>query len=399
MSRIGPGFYDVKFNGNSIQFVKWHGVWVIPAKLLGKALGYAKDGEKLSDLISGPWGGKFSRTTVRSTERDLDNLPGFKDHPSDVVMLMQDALREFKEHTDQFGLQAPQLLVLSINGVIKVLTKSRANMADSFRSFLASKGKELLGNNKLPPKKVGSEKGNMSNTKKDAKPGVVLKSAVDDLCNTLRQMYAMKLLTKAELKQYLLKVAEIQFVRLSKETGVTHIIAPDGIVPSTQVAAMAKGSLAVREGNFRVVTRENPYHPAYPGFLPASEIGKPFGLGSDRVKKYCTKFCANESIELPNNDAKEFVELNNGNFPAPDEHGFLIFKPRHKHGVALLMKMEGNTLNWRNYWSPEAVSAIRALISKDHALLENGNGTSVSTQVSAASIVMAAKAQEPSVTA
>lgn len=364
---------NFNFKGFSFSFINWAGEWVIPGKILGKALGYSDDGDKLNNLIGGSWKKSFNTTTSSETVL-TQSLPDI-----DAVMVTGEALANFKAISEMQSYNAPQLLVLTLSGLIKVLTKSRSKASTDFRNYLATAAKDWIGPASLPTKRVGS--GNPRKDKALAIPAAQKSAVLDDLLKVLGEMRKLSLLTKAEQKELYGKVAEIQFTRFSKEAGVTHFLNPDGTVSLTKTSAMSKNALAVPEGNFNVVTRDNKYHPAYPGWLPAQEIGRPFGLKADLVKKYCKNYCLSKASDLPNNDAKKFVEMNGGKFPDLDEHGFIIYKPAHGFGIALLSKMEGNSLNWRNYWSPEAVIAIRESIAKDRGFAQTAPDTATPVQL------------------
>lgn len=342
------------FNGNTITFLRWGKLWVIPAKLLGQALGYSSNGDKLANLVSTTWKKEFRFDSISS-------VLGVR-YDAEAILLRKDALTIFKTMSTEEASKAPHMLILTMAGVIRVLGKSRAKMAVSFKNFLVKNGGELLkGHEGLQPSEGGSSKPEQLSFVDPAMRGV---SSLEDLLLVFHAMDKNGLLSKKEKKEYLQKVLDIQFVRVSKDSGVTHFLTPDGKVPPTDTKALTKNAMAVPEGVFKVVTTENPQHPDYPDWLPASSIGAAFGLKGDLVKKYIKQFCESHHIDLPNNDAKKFVTSNSNIFPAPDNKGFIIFKPPHHMGLALYMQMEGNQMNWRNYWSPVAVEQIRALIAQ-----------------------------------
>lgn len=370
---------SLDFKKNVIDFINFSGLWVVPGKLLGKVLGYANDGEKLTDLIIGSWRQSFEILQSNGTT----NLVPTGGIIPDGVMLKGDSLHDFKAVTGQKYLQAPALLVLTTEGVIKVLTRSRAGVVRILRSFLASKGKELFSESqldelkpsaRLPAKKVNSKK--ITRPTRIISPMTEEKSGtMSDLIHVLDKMKGNGLLTKAEQKGLYSKLVDIQFTKLSKEAGVTHFLNPDGTVSLTKTSAMSKDTLAVPEGNFNIITNETPNHPAYLDWLSAADIGRPFGLKADLVKKYVKAYCLARGEDLPNNDAKKFVSANGDRYPALDDHGYVIFKPKHGFGIALIAKMEGNSLNWRNYWAPEVVKVVRKTIAKERGFYSSEAST------------------------
>lgn len=341
----------LKFNNITLTFLQIEGVWSIPAKLLGMALGYANDGQKLSDLITNSWSNRWK--------------------PSDFKVLRGEELEKVRKATPQYGVPstASQYLVLSMSGVMLVLLKSRTKSADAFRRFLSENGGDLIKNITVP------SRARRTITKKPAQMNLALEEKSSniqtDLFKTLHEMKKLGLLSKAELKAMFSKVAEIQLARFTKENKVTHFLNPDGTVSATALPALTSTALAVPEGNFNLATKEHKYHPAFKDWLTAEDIGKPFGLKADLVKKYIKTYCANSNYDLPNNEAKKFVEQNNGTFPALDEHGYIVYTALKEKigGIAIFSKMTGNSLFWRNYWSPNAVEAIKALIIRERKIV------------------------------
>lgn len=349
----------LKFNGNTILFLRLGRLWVLPAKLLGQALGYSENGDKLANLISSTWKKEFKYVAV-STFNDLGAPEHLRDIKLEAILLKKNALQDFKDLSAQQSGTASQLLVLTIPGVLRVLSRSRAKMAQSFKNYLVANGQDLLKGisveQKAPTKEVGG---------REELPVIqTSRTALDDLLTVFHTMTDKGLISKRDQKAVMKNILDTQAARVSKEAGLTHFLT-DGKTPPTDTKALAKNAMAVPEGNFKVVSTESPYHPDFKDWLPASDIGAPWLIKGDMVKKYCKAFCLARGHDLPNNDAKKFVESNGGNFPKPDNRGFIIFKPNHVNGIALYMQMEGNQMNWRNYWSPAAVQDIRDLISID----------------------------------
>lgn len=338
------------FNGNNITFLRWGKHWVLPAKLLGQALGYSGNGDKLATLISGGWKPEFQYMAISGVLA----IPK-ETHKVDAMLLASSALSTFKTAAGQTT-TAPRMLVLTMSGVIRVLGKSRAKMASAFRDFLATNGGELLDGFELPPSQGGS-RAELAIPSKDVTP-------IEGLIKVAEMMSKNKLISKRDKKTYLKKVAEVALVDYQKRAGLTNFV-KDPKTPPTETKALAKNAMSVPEGNFNVVSTENPYHPDFLNWKPASDIGSEWLLKGDQVKKYAKKFCDDRKIPLPNNEAKAFVDANGGNFPKPDDKGFIIYKPSHGFGIALYMQMGGNQMNWRNYWSPTAVQDIRDLIVID----------------------------------
>lgn len=338
---------NLKFNNVSITFAQLSGntEWCIPAKLLGLALGYPKEGQKLADAISGGWAKKW--------------LEGV-----DYWILQGKELANVRKETPQFGVSssANSVLLLTVQGVVKVLQRSRAGLAGEFRDFLAKNHagifKEHLGALKAPPEQMGlglEEKGSQSN--------------MADIFKILEVGSKKGLMTQKEQKLVLSKILDIKMTALSREHKVSHVLNPDGTVNPTSLPAMTQNALATNEGQYRLLG-PGQHHPAYMDWLSAEDIGKPYGLKADLVKKYIKARCLSIGSDLPNNLGREYVRKHNGSFPIPDTHGYIVFDEVFKKvgGVAIYSKMGDNQLVWRNFWSPEAVREIERLVEQDRGI-------------------------------
>lgn len=381
------------FKKQTIQFGQFGNEVVIPAKFLGKAIGYAKDGESLINLLSSTWRKRFEVLEVETSA----GVEGLDLGTIDGLMITDEALGTFKK---DFGIQkdtSPKMLLLTPSGVIKVLTRSRSTTAIEFRNFLARSGKELLGNRKLTAKKLGKafKKGSKTPVQKSlplTKPGAVRSMITAPKQKSVSSVQDILVLAK-ELKKYggtdqecaeLIKTtASVAIAKYKKDNKITQMITPDGTVPPNGLVSLSKNALATPQGNYRVVNQIEQYHPDFSDWHPASEIGREYGLKGDLVKKYMARICEEAGVDLPNNDAKEYVRQNNGAFPPPDEKGFIIYKPAHGLGIALVMRMDGNQMNWRNYWSPDVVNRVKQMIESDQKFIKNG-GSSASKPVKVA---------------
>lgn len=344
----------LKFNGNEIVFIRDGGnQWMIPAKLIGKAMGYTNGGQKLADVITSSW------------------KKGWEQY-EDFQIFTGTELQELKELTPQYGvsLNAKSVLFLTISGVIKVLMRSEAALAKDFRTFLAKNGGDLFDGVKQTGKAFF--KGRASHQKVSSQ--LLLQFQTEDLEEFRASLEFFKkqgIYNAKELKVFANKLLEVQLTKISKSQGVNQFLS-DGTVPNAPIVGLNRATISIPEGNFKVITKERPFHPAYEGWLPASEIGRPYGLKADFVKKYLKKFVTDRGADLPNNDAKKLVEANGGRFPTIDKDGYIIHLSQKVDGIALFTKMDGNSLNWKNFWAPSVVKEIRALISKEKTEIQNG---------------------------
>lgn len=334
---------SLKFNGVSITFLLINSVWMIPAKLLGLALGYAKEGQKLADALTGGWAKKW-------TAEDFKVFTGQE-------------LKKLREGTPELGVPSAtsQLLMLTPAGVVKVLQRSRAGLATKFRDFLAENATSLFKDHLTalkPPKQM-----ELDIPDKDSG------SELSDLMRIMEVGAKKGLMTKKEQRLILNKMLDIKMVAFTRANKVTHVLNPDGTVDPTSLPAMTQSALAVREGQYQLLS-SGQYHPAYMDWQTAEDIGKPFGLKADLVKKYIKARCLGKGSDLPNNLGRDYVRKHNGGFPAPDAHGYIVFDETAKSlgGIAIYSKLSDNQLVWRNFWSPEAVREINGLVSIDRKL-------------------------------
>lgn len=333
----------LKFNNTNITFVLIQGQWLVPARIIGLALGYSNAGQKLSDHLSS-WAKNWS-------EKDIKILSGKE-------------LKAFREGTPESGvpLTTGSLMMLSPSGVTKVLQRSRAGLAQSFRDFLAGRAsflfKEHLGALKAPPEQMG-----LDLEEKESQ------SSMADIFKILEVGSEKGLMTQKEQKLVLSKLLDIKMTALSRENKISHVLNPDGTVNPTSLPAMTQNSLATNEGQYRLLG-PGQSHPAYLDWKSAEEIGKPYGLKADLVKKYIKARCLGIGSDLPNNLGREYVRKHNGSFPIPDTHGYIVFDEVFKKvgGVAIYSKMGDNQLVWRNFWSPEAVREIERLVEQDRGI-------------------------------
>jgi hypothetical protein len=326
----------MKFNGTTITFVEVNGVWCVPAKLIGLALGYAGEGQKLADAITGGWNKKWTA--------------------QDYFVLTGEKLKVFgqENETPEFRVSSRNsLLLLTPSGVVKTLQRSRAGLALEFRDFLAKNYlgvfKELTSSLKTNPKQMD----------------LALKAKEDAPTNNLGEIMKIVemaskrgLMTKKEQKLLYAKVLEIKMQAFTQENKVTHFLPTDGTIPPSSLLAMTDDAIATSEGKFRIL-KSNERHPAYMLWKSAEDIGRPYGLKADLVKASIKTRCNSAGFDLPNNIARSIVR-GQDNFMQPDSYGFLTFTGLVEKlgGIAIYSATEDGQMVWRNFWSPEAVTAI-----------------------------------------
>ncbi len=161
------------------------------------------------------------------------------------------------------------------------------------------------------------------------------------------------------------RVVDMLGTELAMERGVQNYLQDKSRAISKPIG-IGQNIVSTPQGNVSIFTGNS--HPQYPGYLTASGIGAPYGLKGDLVKKYLKAFVRQNGTDLPNNMAKKWVTNNDGQFPIVDEHGFIVYRHPKLTAMTVWAGMEGNTFNWRNFWSPEIVAEINKMIEKDKGI-------------------------------
>ncbi len=332
-----------KFNNNTITFLLINSKWLVPAKLIGRALGYSNDGQKLGDHLSN-WSKNW-------TAEDFKNISGAE-------------LKTLRNQNPELGvsLSANSVMFLTPSGVAKVLQRSRAGLALEFRNFLSKEASFLFKNYlEAAPKQMPL------GLPEKPQEGV---SHLSEVLQILEVGAKQGLMTKGERKLALSRILDVKMQALTKENKVTHFFSPDGTVDPTKLPALSQNALAVPEGSVTLIERGQ-RHPDFKDWESATDIGNRYGLKHELVKKYIKAFVIGKGTDLPNNLADVFVEQNGGKFPPTDKHGFIVFSAETAEtsgGIAIYSKIDGNKLVWRNYWSPSSVKAICRLLEQDRGI-------------------------------
>lgn len=346
---------NLKFNNTVIAFLSYPSMgWCIPAKLIGLALGYANEGQKLNDLITHSWNKKNWG-------------------PEDSKVFTGKELEELKKETPQYGvsLEASSVLFLSMSGVIKVLMRSRSQTANEFRNFLAKNGGELMTGHKLETVKRVPVAGIKPPTaemvdKKFSAPLAILKQASESKAfdkQTLAQLY-MELFRSSIPKATQLALP-FRDVTPSKNDSTQMVP-----VSNIQASSLMPNFDSIR--SFFLTGHQK--HPKYNDWLTAEEIGAAVGKSADQVKTHSTKYVKNQGKDLSNNIAMEKVTKAGGYFRGVstlvDADKLPCFVDEELGCLAVWYLMEDGKLVWRNYWSPKAVDDIRKLMG--YPALSNG---------------------------
>lgn len=339
----------LKFQGTSVTFLKNNGIWIIPAKLLGLVLGYASKGQKLADLITTSWKKEWALGL-------------------DYEVFTGEALAQLKKGTPEAGVpsETSSVLFLSMSGVLKVLLRSEAKTAKTFRDFLTSKGGELLTGLALPKKSV------KTGTKKKAKqlplPLNGGYAGIEEFRQSIEFARKLGVYSKIELKEFVTSLLQLQMhafqpaVKTTKQFGQITNRSGDSteLVPVTNLQASSMTpNFATIKGFFLTGHQK---HPKLKDWISAEEIGAKVGLTADQVRKYGTEYAANRGIKLANITAMEAVKTAGGYFRGMqhlvDETGLPCHIDYSLGCAGVWYLMEDGKIVWRNYWSPAAVVEI-----------------------------------------
>lgn len=341
---------SIKFNKTSIVFAQLvSGKWVVPAKLLGQALGYSKEGGKFVDALVG-WGLKLN---------------------DDVVMMEGAELAELKQVAPELGvsLNAPSVTFLSIYGVTRALLRSRSAMAEEFRTFLVKNADDILSDdarNKLPVRAKKAKKEIETVTPKNVPDELQKPLAV------LREMANTGFFSKEDLAGYYKRVfdstlpaAQALPTVIPTAVAVTKKDATQLVpVSNIQASSLTPNFTSIR--SFFLTGHQK--HPDFITWLSAEEIGIACGKTADQVKTFSSNYARSMGRDLANNQAKAAILQGGGYFEGVsalvDKFRLPTLVDNEVGCMATWYLTEDGMLLWRNYWSPTAVAAILKLIAE-----------------------------------
>lgn len=339
---------SIKFNKTSIIFAQLaNGLWVVPAKLLGLALGYSKEGGKFIDAFPG-WGLKTN---------------------DDYLTMAGTQLAEMKQVAPELGvsLNAPSVTFLTINGVTRALLRSRSSMAEDFRSFLVKQADDILNDDSRIKLPVRAKK-----AKKEIEPATP-KNVPDELqkpLTVLREMAATGFFSKEDLAGYYKRVFDSTLPAVQTLPALPATAPVVTKKDSTQLVPVSNIQASSLTPNFTSIRSffltGHQKHPNFLQWLSAEEIGEKCGKTADQVKTFSTNYARSNGRELANNQAKAAILQGGGYFEGVSTLVDTYRLPTLVDEVIGCMTTwyltEDGMLLWRNYWSPRAVEEILKLI-------------------------------------
>jgi hypothetical protein len=377
------------------DFIPWVGINTLPSVLLGKALGYSKEGSKLAELISTSWRLRFlTKTYVKIPKSLPTNLDGF--------YLQSEALEHYKVTTGQTGSHANRILILTESGVNKTLKYSRTHWAKQMRlrsgagPFLVLSAQEdsierpapSLPNTppkddpgavgRGPPVPSSEKQGRHPQTAPGTSLALRQSSApvpLDPYANLADNIIKFKnagLIPLDGAQDRAASLLDLQFTNLrGKPTSTPDVPklpspvdpspAPSIVPPtSTSPTTTSLSSPKRKVPNFYKVVRGDSKHPEYATWRTAAELGKKFQKSGSSLTKLLreirVELMTQQNIAIP----KDFrlpntlIEAKAVEYPSQDTYGFLKYLDVSNHCVAILTFASSIRKNvWVNYWSPE----------------------------------------------
>lgn len=334
--------------------------WCIPAKLLGQALGYANDGQKLNDLITHSWNKKNWG-------------------PEDSKVFTGKELEALKKETPQYGvsLEANSVLFLAMSGVLKVLLRSRSKTADEFRNFIASKGGELTQGLNIPKKALPKKNKKPVQLSLPMAPSALSPEVAASVA-LLKEMQNTGIFESEKLQSLYMDLWTRQSAALTVFDRVYKTIAPKDATQMVPVSNIQASSLTPNFDTIRsFFLTGHQKHPKFTDWVPAEEIGARVGLTADQARTFTSKYADGKGMTIANVIAMQKVKDAGGWFRGVaalvDDSGIPCFVNQELGCMGIWYLMEDGKMVWRNYWSPQAVEDIIKLIP-EHKKTIKSNG-------------------------
>lgn len=277
------------------------------------------------------------------------------------------------------------------------LKRSRNEASFRLRNVLA-KQSDLFGDIDIsyrPAEKTRKTKKSAGGQKKPKQQTFIFDTTkstprLEEALNLLQKMQDSKLFSKEKLSELYLEIWEqvransfnkpqersivktVQVdVRELRKNDLTEVVSPEAITKNgTQMVPVSNVQASSMVPNFDTIRSffltSGMKHPRYGNWIPAEDIGKPMGWSADKVKHKIAELVKNRGHELPNNQAKQLVVLNGGFFRGMsslvDDTHLPVFVNEKLGGIAVWYMKDDGLMVWRNYWSPEFVRDLYAMI-------------------------------------
>lgn len=369
----------VKFGEFDVVFIQMPSkIWITPTRVIGMLLGYTANGQKLSDHISGKWSDEF--------EKD------------DKVILDALHLSEIRKYVPDFEAGfASSMSFLTLKGVMKVILKSRSEVAEKFREELIAQIPDVVPNQ---PEESMSEKTETkavvaapASTKAAPKtnskkyPPIVNKvaprlpkakqltldisskgdTALDALMKTLEFGKKWNVFSKADIRATLTSIRDTQLERFKQEALLNAGTASGRVSykDATQMVPVSNIQASTLTPNFDSVRSffltGHQKHVDFINYMSAEEIGKVINKTSDQMKDPIKKYVNSLGHDLPNNMVTKAVIEAGGYFKGiaslMDKHNLPVVNIPNV-GMATWYMMEDGKIIWRNYWHPSVVEGV-----------------------------------------
>lgn len=324
----------VVFDGVKIHFAELKtGEWMVPIKFIGQALGYSGGGQKLCDLVLARWAQKWT--------------------DADYRVVQGEQLASLKKDLPAWGIagNVNSLPCVSMAGLHKILLVSRAKPAQKFREFLLTQSQEMF------KELTVAAHSHPNRVTLPSRATVPSSSSLDEFKRLSTWMRKQGLISTDEMRGLAYRAVELLLQRVAKDQGVSMTAPlPTPTEPKTPLLP-AQNTIPHAPPESRLLIGP---HPKCPGFLPAEDIGKPYGMSADFVKGFLKKYLAELNAESPRALAEQYQDLHKTK--PVDALGYLAFHHPTLSAYAKYEEISGGKLVWRNYWSPDIVQEIRSRI-------------------------------------
>lgn len=371
----------VKFGEFDVVFIQMPSkIWITPTRTIGIVLGYTANGQKLSDHISGKWSDEF--------EKD------------DKVVLDALHLSEIRKYVPDFETStANSMSFLTLKGVMKVILKSRSEVAEKFREELIAQIPDVVPTNEEPMTEKTETKAVIAAPKATPKAAVKTSpkkhapivnkvaprlpkakqltldisskgdSALDALMKTLEFGKKWNVFSKADLRATLDSIRETQLQKFKNEalaeivpTTVTGRISHKDATQMVPVSNVQASSLTPNFDQIRgFFLTGHQKHPRFTDYLSAEEIGNLINKTADQVRDPIKKYVNGLGHELPNVQIQKLIKERGGYFRGIatflDKENLPVFSIEGV-GMTTWFVMEDGKFVWRNYWHPDVVKGV-----------------------------------------
>ena len=361
-----------------VKILKYHGVevpffkvspdtWLVPARVLGHAIGYHAKGQKLVSSVK-----RWHKSGLLSPIVNLD-MP----HNGDLVLAEGGYLESLKAAVKGYahpGLMpelgmATSMLLLGLQGVSKVITKANVagvrELRDNWERVTTSlmDEKSPMPEFSAHPSEPKKQKGKTVVVEKET---VSKKSDLEEL-----EEFMLKARKMADLGNIPMPAA--QAISQEAMKGYVSKKWPNAIVPAAQESGyVCQKLLPETIIHLTKLPFGQPLPEKFKGYLHATDMGKPWGFSSHKVgqhlkeilqraygeKEMRANFLAKTSI------GRDVAKQEACRDPETGLSTFINYGANNGVSIALFVEDESGESHWTTFWRPDVAKWIMAELSK-----------------------------------